>query len=93
MFNFDLQLFGGGGKDGGKLFGAIVFGFISQGFGFFGAGLSAISRFVMGASLFSSVWTATHKPSADSRGNVSVQRFDRQQEQMTADVPVQLVYG
>ena len=93
MFNFDLQLFGGGGKDGGKLFGAIVFGFISQGFGFFGSGLSAISRFVMGASLFSSVWMATHKPSADSRGNVSVQRFDRQQEQMTADVPVQLVYG
>lgn len=87
--------FKGGGKNAGKLFGAIVFGFISQGFGFFGSGLSAISRFVMGASLFSSVWTAIamNKMDSNHQGNVSVQRFDRQQEQMTADVPVQLVYG
>ena len=87
--------FKGGGKSAGKLFGAIIFGFISQGFGFFGSGLSAISRFVMGASLFSSVWTAVsmHKSKSNVQGNVSVQRFDRQQEQMTADVPVQLVYG
>ena len=95
MFNFDLQLFGkgGGGKSRGKLFGAVVFGFAAATFGFFGGGLSAISRFVMGASLFSSIWTATHKPKDNSQGNVNVQRFDRQQEQMTADIPVQVVYG
>lgn len=90
---FKHARFKGGGKSGGKLFGAILFGFVSAGFGFFGAGLSAISRFVMGASLFSSIWTATHKPNTNSQGNVSVQRFDRQQEQMTADMPVQIVYG
>lgn len=52
MFDFDLQLFGGGGggkRGGAKLLGAIAFGFISAGFGFFGAGLSAVTRFALGA--------------------------------------------
>ena len=96
MFNFDLQLFGGGGggKSGGKLFGQLVLGFLSAGFGFFGAGLTAITRFAMGAALFSSVWTATHRQDSYSYDGASdIQRFERSQETMTSDGDLPVVYG
>ena len=92
MFKFDLQLFGGGnGKSGGKLVGSIIFGALSAGFGFFGGGVSALARFAMGASLFSSVWTATHKQDLD--GTLNVTRFDRAQETMSSTAQIPVVYG
>lgn len=98
MFKFDLQLFGGGGGGGGKstgkLIGSIAFGFISAGFSFFGGGISGLARFAMGASLFSSVWTATHQQKNDSNLDPSnIQRFDREQETMSSTGALPVVYG
>ena len=97
MFKFDLQLFGGGGggKDGGKIIGSLLFGAASVAFGFFGAGLGNTARFLMGASLFSSVWTATHPVDLDTNtGDTSnIQRFDRQQETMSSTGSLPVVYG
>lgn len=95
MFDFDLQLFGGGGggkRGGAKLLGAIAFGFISAGFGFFGAGLSAVTRFALGAQLFSSIWTSNNKQSYSS-GVASVQRFERSQESMSSNGDIPVIYG
>ena len=97
MFDFDLQLFGGGGggKSTGKIIGSIAFGFISAGTSLFGTGLSAITQFTMGAALFSSVWSATHRQgmdmSYDSASNI--QRFERAQETMSSDGQIPVVYG
>lgn len=60
----------------------------------FGMGASAhFGAAMMGASLFSSVWAATHQHSMGSMGSVSVTRFDRQQETMSLGGVIPLVYG
>ena len=90
---FDLQRFGHHhGKSGGKIFASIA-GFIV---GFttpwlFGA--KAFAAGVMGASLFGSVWSATHQQSVDSNGSADVSRFDRAQESMSSDGQIPIVYG
>ena len=105
MFDFDLQLFGGGGGGGkstGKLIGAIAFGIITGGTGMFAhafAGFNSIAfgaNFLMGASLFSSIWSAVSRPSQKNFNNDStanVQRFDRAQETMSSDGQLPVVYG
>lgn len=100
MFEFDLQLFGGGGggKSGVKIIGTIA----AAAFGFFNPtmfGLTATAHFggaVMGAALFSSVWGAFSKPKVNDFGSTSVsniQRFDRAQESMSYDGQIPVVYG
>lgn len=90
---FDLQRFGHHhGKSGGKIFASIA-GFIV---GFttpwlFGA--KAFAAGVMGASLFGSVWSATHQQNVDSNGSADVSRFDRAQETMSPDAQIPIVYG
>lgn len=90
---FDLQRFGHHhGKSGGKIFASIA-GFIV---GFttpwlFGA--KAFAAGVMGASLFGSVWSATHQQNLDSNGSADVSRFDRAQETMSSDAQIPIVYG
>ena len=90
---FDLQRFGHHhGKSGGKIFASIA-GFIV---GFttpwlFGA--KAFAAGVMGASLFGSVWSATHQQNVDSNGSADVSRFDRAQETMSSDGQIPIVYG
>lgn len=90
---FDLQRFGHHhGKSGGKIFASIA-GFIV---GFttpwlFGA--KAFAAGVMGASLFGSVWSATHQQNVDSNGSADVSRFDRAQESMSSDGQIPIIYG
>lgn len=92
-FSFNLQRFGHHhGKSGGKIFASIA-GFIV---GFttpwlFGA--KAFAAGVMGASLFGSVWSATHQQNVDSNGSADVSRFDRAQETMSSDAQIPIVYG
>ena len=48
----------------------------------------------MGAALFSSVWTATHRQdSYNYDGASDIQRFERSQETMTSDGDLPVVYG
>ena len=48
----------------------------------------------MGAALFSSVWTATHRQdSYNYDGTADIQRFERSQETMTSDGELPVVYG
>lgn len=89
MFEFDLQLFGG--KSTGKLIGSLLTGLAAAQFGFFGSGLSWMSRFIMGASLFSTIWMVTHKPDMNKPSSVS--RFDRDAEGMSSEEPIKIVYG
>ena len=97
MFSFDLQLFGGGGdgKSTGKLIGSIALGVLAGGTGFGWTGwfskTSWLTNFVMGASLFSSIWSATHRP--DASEHASIQRFDMAQETMSSDGMLPVVYG
>lgn len=90
---FDLQRFGHhGGKSGGKMFASIA-GFL-VGFStpwLFGA--KALEAGVMGASLFGSVWSATHQQNVDSNASADVSRFDRAQESMSSDGQIPIVYG
>lgn len=90
---FDLQRFGhhGRGKTG-KMFASIA-GFL-VGFStpwLFGA--KAFAAGVMGASLFGSVWSATHQQNVDSNASADVSRFDRAQESMSSDGQIPIVYG
>lgn len=89
---FDLQLFGHhSGKSGGKMFASIA-GFL-VGFStpwLFGA--KAFAAGVMGASLFGSIWSATHTQNVDT-GSADVSRFDRAQETMSSDGQIPVVYG
>lgn len=89
---FDLQRFGHhSGKSGGKMFASIA-GFL-VGFStpwLFGA--KAFAAGVMGASLFGSVWSATHQQNVDT-GSADVSRFDRAQESMSSDGQIPVVYG
>lgn len=90
---FDLQRFGHhSGKSGGKMFASIA-GFL-VGFStpwLFGA--KAFAAGVMGASLFGSVWSATHQQNVDSNASADVSRFDRAQESMSSDGQIPIVYG
>lgn len=95
-FKFDLQLFGkgGDGKSKGKLLFSLV-GFALGGI-FWGAlGASSwLGGAIMGASLFSSIWMATHKPKYNnSQGDVTIQRFDKSQETMSSAGSIPIVYG
>ncbi len=89
---FDLQRFGHHhGKSGGKMFASIA-GFLV---GFttpwlFGA--KAFAAGVMGASLFGSIWSASHTQNVDT-GSADVSRFDRAQETMSSDGQIPVVYG
>ena len=89
---FDLQRFGHHrGKSGGKMFASIA-GFLV---GFttpwlFGA--KAFSAGIMGASLFGSIWSASHTQNVDT-GSADVSRFDRAQETMSSDGQIPVVYG
>ena len=89
---FDLQRFGHHrGKSGGKMFASIA-GFL-VGFStpwLFGA--KAFAAGVMGASLFGSIWSATHTQNVDT-GSADVSRFDRAQETMSSDGQIPVVYG
>lgn len=91
---FDLQRFGHHhGKSGGKIFASIIgaaVGGIWAG-PLFGA--KAFAGAIMGASLFGSVWSATHQQNVDSNGSADVSRFDRAQETMSSDAQIPIVYG
>lgn len=97
-FVFDLQLFGGGGKDGGKVFGAIIFGALTAGFGA-ALGLAThgvmatLSNFMLGASLFSGIWTATHQQDSLNSSDLNVKRFDKAQESVSSEAVIPVVYG
>ena len=103
MFEFDLQLFGGGGDKnpvktvlsigiglwaGGYLGGAAWFG------GANAAGYSLTSA-LMGASLFSSIWTAVSPKGqfGGSSESPTVIRFDKVQETMSSSGQIPLIYG
>ena len=102
MFQFDLQLFGGGGDSGkstGKIIGSIVAGVLSAG-AMGGAGLFSsmgvtgwTANFMFGASLFSSIWSAFSKPNNSYNSYANVQRFDRSQEAMSSNGALPLIYG
>ena len=96
-FKFDLQLFGkgGGGKSKGKLLFSLV-GFALGGI-FWGAlgAASWLGGAIMGASLFSTIWSATHKPKINdpNQGDLTIQRFDKSQEGMSSTCSIPIVYG
>lgn len=96
MFFFDLQLFGhSGGKSGGKIAFGILGGALG---GIFPTvfGLAKAAHFagaIMGASLMSGIWTATHASSMEMASSPEVQRFDRAQESMSSDGVIPVVYG
>ncbi|WP_337571489.1 phage tail protein, partial [Mitsuokella jalaludinii] len=89
---FDLQRFGHHhGKSGGKIFASIA-GFIVGFTTPWLFGVKAFAAGVMGASLFGSVWSATHQQNVDT-GSADVSRFDRAQETMSSDGQIPVVYG
>lgn len=87
---------GGGGKSTGKLL------FTAAGF-FFGAGGLGQAFFhtsgwlaggILGASLFGSIWSATHKQGQNTNnGSPNIQRFDKAQETMSSTATIPVVYG
>ena len=100
MFDFDLQLFGGGGggkNTGLKIIGTLAFG--ALGFfnpAMFGLAANGVSwgAAIMGASLFSSIWSATQRKNNNLDSSSStVQRFERAQETMSSDGQIPVVYG
>ena len=99
-FKFDLQRFGkgGGGKDAGKVALSVVgfaVGFCNPAmFGLQAAHGVSLAAGIMGASLFSSIWTAFGgNQQGQSDSNVSVMRFDREQESQSLGGVVPVVYG
>ena len=96
-FLFDLQLFGkgGGGKSRGKLLFGVAGFFLGGGFWTTLGASSWLGGAVMGASLFSSIWMATHKPKTPSNNgsDVTIQRFDKAQETMSSTASIPIVYG
>lgn len=99
MFEFDLQLFGGGGgKSVGKALltiGFAAFGYFNAtAFGF--ATNMSIGGALLGASIGSALWGTTHQDNANdfnSIGSPDVQRFDRAQETMSSEGVIPVVYG
>lgn len=93
---FDLQRFGHHhGKSGGKIFATVLGAILGCAnpvmFGL--ARTANLAGALMGASLFGSIWSATHQQSVDSNGSADVSRFDRAQETMSADGQIPIVYG
>ena len=89
-FNFDLQLFGG---DAGKILFCVAGFFLGGGFWtVLGAGCW-LGGAMMGLALFSSIWGALHRDDPKSSSPSSVTRFDRSQEGMSSENPIQIVYG
>lgn len=92
---FDLQRFGHHhGKSGGKIF-ATILGVVIGCADPVLFGLARTANFagaLMGASLFGSIWSATHNQNVDS-GSPDVSRFDRAQETMSSDGQIPIVYG
>lgn len=92
---FDLQRFGHHhGKSGGKVFATILGAVIGCANPVL-FGLARTANFagaLMGASLFGSIWSATHNQNIDT-GSPDVSRFDRAQETMSADGQIPIVYG
>ena len=92
---FDLQRFGHHhGKSGGKIFATILGAVIGCADPVL-FGLARTANFagaLMGASLFGSIWSATHNQNVDS-GSPDVSRFDRAQESMSSDGQIPIVYG
>lgn len=87
-----------GGKSRGKMLGSILVGALTAAFapqlGLASNGfMHNLGNFMLGASLFSSVWTATHQQNLDSGNNLDVKRFDRAAEQMSSDTSLPVVYG
>lgn len=95
QFLFDLQLFGkGGGKSRGKMLFGVAGFFLGGGFWTALGASSWLGGAVMGASLFSSIWMATHKPKTpDNQGDITIQRFDKTQETMSSTASIPIVYG
>ena len=96
-FHIDLQLFGkgGGGKSTGKMLFSVAGFFLGGGFWTALGASSWLGGAIMGASLFSSIWMATHKPKNPSNGNsdITIQRFDKAQETMSSTASIPIVYG
>lgn len=93
-FKFNLQRFGHHhGKSGGKIFATVLGAILGCAnpvmFGL--ARTANLAGALMGASLFGSVWSATHNQ--NSTGSPDVSRFDRAQETMSADGQIPIVYG
>ena len=82
---------GKGGKSGGKL----LFSVLGFAIGGFWGGISkfVFSQGVLGASLFGSIWSATHKPDTGNLSSPEVQRFDKAQETMSSTATIPVVYG
>ena len=94
----------GGGKSGGKLIGAILLGALTAVFAGAGilSGLAAstsfatgFANFMLGASLFSTIWTALQKPQGQSmeQADINVNRFDKAQETASSEAMIPIVYG
>lgn len=85
------------GKSRGKSVGKALFtiGSFFLGGGFW-TGLHAanwLSGAVLGASLGSSIWSATHKPKTSNTNSPNIQRFDKAQETMSSTATIPVVYG
>ncbi len=96
-FVMDLQLFGhsSDGKSGSKiaftLLGAALGGWAGAVTSF---AKTAVTGAILGASLVSTIWSATHQPNLEGEtGSPEVQRFDRAQETMSSDGQIPVVYG
>ena len=84
---------GKGGKGVGKILFTIGGFFLGGGFW---TGLHAanwLSGAVLGASLGSSIWSATHKPKTSNTNSPNIQRFDKAQETMSSTATIPVVYG
>lgn len=94
MFKFDLQLFGHHhhGKSGGKIFASIIGAAVGAIWAAPLFSTTALAGGIMGASLFGSIWSATHAQNT-STGSADVSRFDRAQESMSSDGQLPVVYG
>ena len=93
-FKFNLQRFGHHhGKSGGKIFATVLGAILGCAnpvmFGL--ARTANLAGALMGASLFGSIWSATHNQ--NNTGSPDVSRFDRAQETMSADGQIPIVYG
>ena len=77
------------GKGGGKKVFSIIGAVVAAQFGFFGGGMSWIQRAVYGASLFGTVWSATHKPS-ESQPTAT---FNVAKNEIGMDRMIPIVYG
>lgn len=87
------------GKGGGKSIGKTIFSV--AGF-FFGVGSLGQAIFgasgwlaggILGASLFGSIWNATHQQDLKNNSSPDIQRFDKAQETMTSSAMIPVVYG